>query len=632
MKDSGVARALDTPANALGAKEILLYAVLIGVLATFLWGYRYGLENHIEELPVVFRLLDASFAPRDFFVDAATEFGPRYYYSRIPAALGSVLPLSVVYALLTCLANSAMVLVTYLVARALFRGSGLAAMMACALVMGLEGRGIGLASYLHRSTLNSSDLARPLALVALWAGIRRRPLICAAVAAIASLVHPLVGLQTGGIGLATAGLAAVVGLGGGRRSVRTTLLELLRVGAAVVGFGAFMMFVWVLPQETTIGARQFVEIVAHYRNPHHYLPSTWPVEGYAALFCFLAASAISWRWWYNDAATDKSLAWRVLIPALIVLVLCLGGYLFVEVFPSRLWTTAQTFRLLFIVKWLGLIMVGGTIARCLKARAGLEGALPGWLMLLCSGLAQPFVMLLAHLVRLFRQRLRSVLSPRGIGLGIGAALAVAVVALMKYGSVHETVLLCLFAGLAFWFVLVPRRWYRFVFGAVVLCVAVAALGVYWYVAKPSELRSLTRLRPVMTLTDIGGPAVQMAHFARRNTPEDAVFLTSPRSGRFRIVARRAIVVDFKSFPFQDWAMVEWRRRLRDCYGEMKHAGWPGAGELEDAYRHITDERLLFVAEKYGASYAVLYRWTETALPVVCQNIAFKIVKIEAAQE
>lgn len=132
----------------------------------------------------------------------------------------------------------------------------------------------------------------------------------------------------------------------------------------------------------------------------------------------------------------------------------------------------------------------------------------------------------------------------------------------------------------------------------------------------------------MTLSDVQGSDVKVANYARRNTREDAVFLTPPQFGRFRLAARRAIVVDVKAFPFQDKAMVEWKERLLDCYGEVDTINSRTLRKMEKHYKSIDSASILSLRQKYGFTHAVLYKETSTELPVVFENSTFKVVAVQ----
>ncbi len=57
------------------------------------------------------------------------------------------------------------------------------------------------------------------------------------------------------------------------------------------------------------------------------------------------------------------------------------------------------------------------------------------------------------------------------------------------------------------------------------------------------------------------PAIELFAWVRGHTPVDAEFLVPPDAGTFRLLARRAIYVDFKSPPLVPDELVEWYRRL-----------------------------------------------------------------------
>jgi len=127
---------------------------------------------------------------------------------------------------------------------------------------------------------------------------------------------------------------------------------------------------------------------------------------------------------------------------------------------------------------------------------------------------------------------------------------------------------------------------------------------------------------------LSGDNIDVASFAQANTPAGAVFLTPPNMGEFRYMAQRAIVVDFDAFPFQDQAMAEWQQRIFDCYGVPSLKGFDAGTSLRDHYTALTRADLLRLQAKYGFSYAVLYRSTQTGFPVLYQNPTYKLVRVK----
>lgn len=87
-----------------------------------------------------------------------------------------------------------------------------------------------------------------------------------------------------------------------------------------------------------------------------------------------------------------------------------------------------------------------------------------------------------------------------------------------------------------------------------------------------------------------------------STPSDAIYLVPPGLENFRLQARRAIVVDWKSTPILPGELLQWYRRIEDV------AGRPGVMSrqaAESGYAAMDQSRMRALAARYGASYAVL---------------------------
>jgi hypothetical protein len=142
--------------------------------------------------------------------------------------------------------------------------------------------------------------------------------------------------------------------------------------------------------------------------------------------------------------------------------------------------------------------------------------------------------------------------------------------------------------------------------------------------RPTEERVTRRA----VARDPGFAAIlDISRQAREITERDAVFLTPPNFGPFRVVARRAMVVDFKSWTFR--TPGAWLERLTDCYGETgSEAGFELMNSLAHRYREIDDARLRLIAKRYGATHAVLYRETASGFPTLAEDDSYRIVSLE----
>jgi hypothetical protein len=92
----------------------------------------------------------------------------------------------------------------------------------------------------------------------------------------------------------------------------------------------------------------------------------------------------------------------------------------------------------------------------------------------------------------------------------------------------------------------------------------------------------------------GGGWREAQDWARRSTPKDAVFLTPPREAGFRVFSERTVVGEWKDGTqqyFDDAFVREWGARMQALRG--------------DAYPSLSDDELLELGARYGASYIVL---------------------------
>ena len=601
---------------------LAICSFLIAVIAT-VWGYNYGTGNQVEQLPIVLRALDHSFLSEDFFVNAGESYGPRYYYAVFLASLTrwSGLPLYLVILGFTLLANSMTALVSGLAARDLFDRSLNAGLLAICAVMGLKTFWLGGSNTIFRNFLEPSHLVMPLLLTAVWAGLRQRPLVVALAASSSALIHPLVGLEVGALMLGVvftcwllSRLWPALSAAQPAPAGRIALSALLLAGSALFMLAPYFSL-------DRIDVEWFIYIVAYLRHPHHYLPSTFGILQYVQAAAFLLSTAVAayLAARHTSGFRDFLLALGVLAAALVVL--CLGGYIFVELIPTRIWVTAQVFRLLFIAKWLGLILMSGWAAMRVSGFSGEKLSYSGW-TLMGALMAAP-AMAAAFCFEWARDR--AALKSWQRSLTVLAALAVVAGLAFNGLDLRVYLLFPIFVLIA----MLLSRWrfsWRF-FAAYGLALAVVLLFLFQNIVVLPPLIAEQVDAPIVTLDDLSGEQVDVAKYARRNTPPDAVFLTSPKLGEFRLLAERAIVVDFKSFPFQDAAMLEWYQRLEDCCGDALHQGWAAEKAMTIEYRRLDDAKLLHLQNLYDFDYAVLFNDTATAFPVLFEGHKYKIISM-----
>jgi hypothetical protein len=610
--------------------DVALFCLLVGVAATFAGGYTYGELNHVEHLPMIFRAMDAAYLPQDFFVGAVDEFNPRFYYVWLMATAGSLVPLPVLFLVLTCLANVAIAAVTWHIARRMSPDSELAAALACCTVLAVDAFSAGGAAQIPRSFLEPSLLARPVAMLALWwtlAGEALRPVLLFVPA---MALHPLVGAETAAVALAAAGAAQVIDAPS-PRSLRLRLrsrgmARLVAVGAVL---GAAFYLLYGGGQAQTLTTERFIHILAETRAPHHLLPSQFGAGSHLAFAMFCLAALLAWMQWRRDAAAPR-LAAAVLAVGAVVVAACIGGYLFVEVFPTRLWTVAQPFRMTYLVKWLGLVLFAHVASRAIRSDRPPAERISGSLLVLGTGRFQPAIALVGQLgiwvSRSFGRARRAVAT----AVAAAALLVAVVLALSPFGGrPGEPFALAMLLGIAGCFLFIgSAAWRRLVPAAVVGLAVLALVAFRSSPALGRITRSVGVVAPRMSLSESTIAWTEAARFARAGVPEDAVFVVPPRLGGFRLIARRAVVVDSKAFPFGDVHMQEWYDRMLFTYAGRAGGELPGVAQIDRYYAAIDADHLARLRERYGATHALLWRGTETGLPVLYEGQRHRIVRIE----
>jgi hypothetical protein len=151
-------------------------------------------------------------------------------------------------------------------------------------------------------------------------------------------------------------------------------------------------------------------------------------------------------------------------------------------------------------------------------------------------------------------------------------------------------------------------------------------------ASGKPVVALEPLVPAFDFKHLRDADAEAARGAAAHSPGDAIFVVPPALGVLRIVGRRALVVDFKAIPLQDGAMREWRDRMRFVYGEVEGGGFRALPRLEQAYRTITDSHLLRIAARYGATHALLYADSKTALPALYADSSYKVVQLTSPRQ
>ncbi len=613
-----------TPRNpGLAVLPLLAFCLAAGLLAT-LWGYNYTLGNAEEQLPFIFRAMDPSYLANDFFTNTYAQYGPRTIFSEFVAFFTRLLPLTAVLFSLTFLANSAIAYLSALIAGHFFKRSKFSMFLAAAAVLSLKTFWVGYSNILYRNYLEPEHLAMPLVLLGFFWILKRKFPLAGLAFGLASLFHLLLGLELGWILLSVAVVETI--LQKLRQPSSAQKWKPLLAGCLVLAaFSAGLLIPFLL--QPSIPADEFINLVAHVRHPHHYLPSFFEPWQYGQAALYLLGFGI--MFWLSSKRSDTLRAnqrYLLLIGGSIAL-LCLGGYLFVEIWPSRLWTTAQMFRLPYIIKWFSLVLMAGYVGEVIESAENwnikLLGVTLGISFLSPAALAT--VSLIVGLRQMFSKRTTL---PRWLLRSEWLAVITLILVVLFRPDFRAWALFCLlFSVIGFMTLFHWKRSIQIISYSGILLVSGIMLLFGLLITPPEKFKNET---PNFALYSTTGELVDLAGYARNNTPVDAVFLTPPKFGEFRTIAERAIVVDFVAYPFQDQAMREWYQRIENCYGISDQAGFEALADYNQSVYAYQDDQIVNLANQYGFQYAVVYDSTVTHFPILYRTKSFKLVEVTTA--
>ena len=586
-------------------------------------GAQFGYGNQIEQFSTVMRLLDPAAMPGDFYVDASVEFGPRFYYAHLLAAVAGVLGLPVAVHGLSIICNFLLAAVSYSATTRLLGASAVGGAFAAILAVMNAGFSLGYAGYLHFDSFQPANIAIPLALIGFYFILTGRYLAGPIAFAAGALMHPLVGMEIALIAYGAAGVAALFFWKS--RGGMQGLTPLIASGA---GFAVLVTLVWAVPMAMTGGERmpndEFFQTLIAFRAPHHYLGLDffrfqWI---FALVFCAAAGVVFAYRIW------QKCFEYGVVALAAAigaVAVLCAASLYFVDMAESRLWATAQLFRMALLLKWCAFLMLAWLFGEWVRNGGAVEAILAA-IAIACAGDALSYV-----LVLILAAKIGYTLARRWIGgnviealvwLSLPVVAAASAYVMYRYGQ-YEYGVRALLALACVALIFAPKPGRDAGTGlAVVLVAAVVALTAY---TRHDGLLGWSALKAEYTFADLRDPEADIARAAAANSLADSLWLVPPRFEGFRVLANRAVVADFTSIPFQDMAMREWRQRMETLYAPGDAAGFDAARAMTENYRNGIDWQA--AAQKYAATHAVLFQETPWDGPVLHENGTYKLVSL-----
>ncbi|MEE9428450.1 MAG: DUF6798 domain-containing protein [Paracoccaceae bacterium] len=614
MQDPGIQKAAHTVPFLKITGTDLFYLALLSLLP--LIGAQFGYGNQAEQIPVIQRLFDPDYLPGDFFVDSAAVLGqPRYYYAAFFASLERWVSLPVLMQIMSILSSFTLGLVTFLTATKVFSTTALGAALAATLAVVNASFHLGFAGYLRFDSFQPANIAIPLALFAIYFMLESRYWLGAFFGALASAFHPTIGAEITLLGFG--GVGASLFFFQTQEPVRWLAL----IGAVLL-FVLSLIVLWVLPSIGTGGAKlsneEFFSIIAQFRAPHHYLGLEFDNRAWLQAGAFLAtmtALAVIHTGQYSVSRPVFAL-WAAV---LMVLVLCAASLWFVDIQHSRIWVTAQVFRMLMVLKWLGFLYFGWAAGQWLGALALAPLALVA-AVVVASADANPYVALMV-LITWLGFRLLNISNVLQILISI-PVLILAVMLQRKFG-IDDQSLRALVALIALGSIYILP--WRSLLGTLTAAGVVAASLAGAVTMRHNGIFGIESFRSQYQWPDLSGDEFDIARMAKKVSPVGSVWMIPPDLIVFYTLAERPVVVNFLAIPFEDSAMAQWRARIDALYGPISGGGFPALNQMKILYKQSPN--LETAAERYGAKFAILHAETPWLGKILAENDSFKAVQI-----
>jgi hypothetical protein len=553
-------------------------SVLLALAGTVLVGYRFGDSNHGITVPILKRLMNPEMYPGDVMVATAEKF-PTVFYRGLAAVLYDADWIPFAFFVLYVLSIAATLAGAYRLGR--WAGGPAAGVLALLFAFPVR---IGLAGEaLYRVAFSHSHVASALAIWAIvWfvEGRRVLPLLVLSLGAYNHLLYSAYVLVPMVLYLLWEWWES--------EDPRRTRRLLVLLAAAVVPL--IPLAVWTLAQSTPM-TPEWLELL-RLRSSHHSFPSAFlgDLPDAAALLALAALAA-------GHLPLDRR---RLLMVFLLGTALqFVLGSLFTEVFPAKAVLQYQAHRSWrFLMLILQAVVAAGVavsfrergLSRAVAIATGIVVFVPGF-----EALLPVAVVLQATLGRP---------APSAWSRFTAAALLVLITG---WGDRPPT--------LDFLTDLLPRLTTSTVLAAA------AVVVVHRVAREQARFVRLWRLAVFgLTFFGLGWSAYARArdrwesgmwrdaqNWVRQHTPAHAVFLTPPRGENgFRVFSERTIVGEWKDGTqqyFDDAFVKEWGARM----------------EALEGYDRLSDEELLAVAGRFGATHIVTAARPPRKLMLIYKN-------------
>jgi len=569
--------------------SLYTFAIIGSLMAT---GYIFPIGGNFPEVPPIQFMLNPELYKNDYYVQEMVKFNPRYYYYYIIyllANLGISIPLA--HFIYQFLAFGSFILACYAIIN-IYTNSKLPAAAMAFLCIAASFTDVGNTLIFSTKSVPST-FAMAFATWGIYFSLRQKWLTGYLFFGLGCLLQFLVGLLPGLMMLPVLVIESV------RQRNFKTLIWAIALLAAMASIVYVPMLLTGTTSTHTIDNAEFVYIHVKVRNPHHILPSNWDLGNWFNFICFIIGGLLCIKNAELLRKEDKINFYVIIGTSIFALFL---NYIFVEVYPLAFIAKLQLAR---TVPFAQLIIF---IAVCLTIDILYRQKRIAISLLLLVVLTLPFRGII--FLGLSVWQTKKYVFPKGFNillwiLAIGTVIFSLIYPVTDSWEIMGDRIISipvLFSILAFPFILEETSLATSIKQTLthtlaLITTATLVFGVAGILPKPILNVFQTRVNiNAVSSDDLSRLAMRFSQISSR----DSLVLIPPSVTSFQFFSERAIVVNFKNFPFTEKGIKEWQNRMQAVLGVPLNPQMIWGGN--DLFIRRSSADLVKVARNYHADY------------------------------
>ncbi|MEG3909281.1 hypothetical protein Q5691_16130 [Microcoleus sp. w1-18aA5] len=569
--------------------SLYTFVIIGSLMAT---GYLFPIGGNFPEVPPIQFMLNPELYKNDYYVQEMVKFNPRYYYYYIIyllANLGTSIPLA--HFIYQFLSFGSFILACYAIIN-IYTNSKLPAAAMAFLCIAASFTDVGNTLIFSTKSVPST-FAMGFAIWGIYFSLRQKWLTGYLFFGLGCLLQFLVGLLPGLM------MVPVLVIDSVRQRKFKTLILAIALLAAMASIVYVPMLLTGTTSTHTIDNAQFVYIHAKVRNPHHILPSNWDVGNWFNFICFIIGGLLCIKNSDLLPQEDKINFYVIVGTSIFALFL---NYVFVEVYPLAFIAKLQLAR---TVPFAQLIIF---IAVALRAEQLYREKQIAISLLLLAVLTLPFRGIIFLGLSVWQTKNYVFTKRDNILLWILTAGTVIFSLIYPVTDSWEIMgdriisIPVLFSILAFPFILEKTSLAKSIKQTIthtlaLITTATLVFGIAGILPKPLLNVFQTRVNiNAVPRDDLSKLAMRFSQISSR----DSLVLIPPSVTNFQFFSERAIVVNFKNFPFTEKGIKEWQNRMETVLGVPLNPQMIWGGN--DFFIRRSSADLVKVARNYQADY------------------------------